>query len=104
MLNNSDKPLNERLKNFKTLKDRDVDKERGFSEILNSPVFRNFVISEDGSTTFLIVYLKKGKDTANLNKKDLEKYKDEAKKKNHENILEIREVIKNPIATLVKYF
>ena len=95
LLNNSDKPLNERLKNFKTLKDRDVDKERGFSEILNSPVFRNFVISEDGSTTGIIVYLKKGKDTANLNKKDLEKYKDEAKRKNHENILEIREVIKS---------
>ena len=95
LLNNSDKPLNERLKNFKTLKDRDVDKERGFSEILNSPVFRNFVISEDGSTTGIIVYLKKGKDTANLNKKDLEKYKDEAKRKNHENILEIRGVIKS---------
>ena len=95
LLNNSDKPLNERLKNFKTLKDRDVDKERGFNEILNSPVFRNFVISEDGSTTGIIVYLKKGKDTANLNKKDLEKYKDEAKRKNHENILEIREVIKS---------
>ena len=45
LLNNSDKPLNERLKNFKTLKDRDVDKERGFSEILNSPVFRNFAIT-----------------------------------------------------------
>ena len=58
-------------------------------------VFRNFVISEDGSTTGIIVYLKKGKDTANLNKKDLEKYKDEAKRKNHENILEIREVIKS---------
>ena len=95
LLNNSDKPLNERLKNFKTLKDRDVDKERGFSEILNSPVFRDFVISEDGSTTGIIVYLKKGKDTTNLNKKDLEKYKDEAKRKNHENILEIREVIKS---------
>ena len=95
LLNNSDKPLNERLKNFKTLKDRDVDKERGFNEILNSPVFRNFVISEDGSTTGIIVYLKKGKDITNLNKKELENYKDKAKKKNHENILEIREVIKS---------
>ncbi len=103
LLNNSDKPLNERLKNFKTLKDRDVDKERGFSEILNSPVFRNFVISEDGSTTGIIVYLKKGKDTANLNKKDLEKYKDEAKRKNHENILEIREVI-NSYSDIGKIF
>ena len=47
LLNNSDAPLQERLENFKTLKDEDIDKERGFNEILSSPVFRNFVISED---------------------------------------------------------
>ena len=47
LLDNSDAPLQERLLNFKTLKDEDVDKERGFREILASPVFRNFVISED---------------------------------------------------------
>jgi len=34
LLNNSDAPLNERIKNFKTLKDEDIDKERGFNEIL----------------------------------------------------------------------
>ena len=47
LLNNSDAPLQERLESFKTLKDEDVDRNRGFKEILNSPVFRNFVISED---------------------------------------------------------
>ena len=46
LLNSSDSPLQERLENFKTLKDENVDIERGFKEILNSPVFRNFVISE----------------------------------------------------------
>ena len=55
LLNNSDAPLQERLEGFKTLKDEEVDKERGFSEILNSPVFRNFVISEDGKTSGIIV-------------------------------------------------
>jgi predicted RND superfamily exporter protein len=59
LLNNSDAPLQERLENFKTLKDEDVDKERGFKEIIGSPVFRNFVISEDGKTSGIIVYLKK---------------------------------------------
>ena len=54
LLDNSDAPLQERLKNFKTLKDEGVDRERGFSEILASPVFRNFVISEDGKTLSLI--------------------------------------------------
>ena len=59
LLNNSDKPLKDRLNNFVTLKDDDVDKIRGFNEILNSPVFRNFVISEDGKTTGIIVNIKK---------------------------------------------
>ena len=71
LLNNSEKPLAERLKNISTLKDDDVDKERGFKEILNSPVFRNFVISEDGKTTGLIVNIKedeKLKDTKSLNR------------------------------------
>ena len=48
LLNNSDAPLQERLENFKALKDEDIDRERGFNEILSSPVFRNFVICEDG--------------------------------------------------------
>ena len=59
LLNSSEAPLQERLESFKTLKDEGVDKERGFKEILNSPVFRNFVISEDGNTSGIIVYIKK---------------------------------------------
>ena len=96
LLNSSDQPLLERLNNFKTLKDEDVDKTRGFNEIKNSPVFRNFVISEDGKTSGIIVYLKpKDKNIVFNNKKELENYKDKIKKQNHENILEIRDIIKN---------
>ena len=62
LLNNSDAPIQERLEGFKTLKDEEVDKERGFKEILDSPVFRNFVISEDGKTSGIIVNLKKIKE------------------------------------------
>ncbi len=97
LLNNSEAPLQERLKNFVTLKDEKVDKDRGFNEIINSPVFRNFVISEDGTTTGIIVYLKKDNQLQNLinsSKKEIEEYKDYLKKKNHENIIEIRDVIK----------
>ncbi len=95
LLSSSDKPLVERLQNFQTLKSDDIDKRRGFDEIVNSPVFRNFVVSEDGKTSGIIVYLK----SKDLNKKfenkyELEKYKNDLKKKNHENILEIREVIR----------
>ncbi len=75
LLNNSEKPLAERLSNISTLKDDDVDKERGFKEILNSPVFRNFVISEDGKTTGLIVNIKedeKLKDIKSLSNDEIE--------------------------------
>ena len=59
LLSNSEAPLQERLQNFRTLKDENIDTERGFEEILNSPVFRNFVISENGKTSGIIVYIKK---------------------------------------------
>jgi predicted RND superfamily exporter protein len=97
LLNNSEAPLQERLESFKTLKDEDVDKERGFKEILNSPVFRNFVISEDGNTSGIIVYIKKNelKNIEDKTQDEIENYKDTLKKKNHENILQIREVIKS---------
>ena len=121
LLSSSDESLMERLKNYKTLKDDGVDKKRGFEEIINSPVFKEFIISKDGKTTGIIVNLKSDeklrefiekKDyfynksiTENLNleeKKnysnflnDFEIYKDSLKKQNHENILEIRNIIKN---------
>ena len=76
LLNNSEAPLAERLKNFVTLKDEGVDRQRGFNEILNSPVFRNFVISEDGNTSGIIVNIKKDKKIKNIKDQDeLEKYK-----------------------------
>ena len=96
LLNNSDKPLAERLKEISTLKDDGIDKERGFKEILNSPVFRNFVISEDGKTTGLIVNIKedeKLKDIEDLSIKEIDILKELRKKANHSNIVEIRKVI-----------
>mgnify|MGYP001244984886 CR=1 FL=1 len=95
LLSSTDKPLVERIQNFTTLKNDEVDKTRGFNEILNSPVFRNFVISEDGKTSGIIVYLKSNNANKEFrNKQELEEYKDKIKKKNHQNILEIRNVIK----------
>ena len=98
LLSNSDAPLQERLQSFKTLKDEGVDKDRGFKEILNSPVFRNYVISEDGNTSGIIVNIKENKkldNIENLSKAEIEAYKDKLKKQNHENIIEIRQVIQS---------
>ena len=96
LLNNSDAPITERIKNFTTLKDEKVNKEKGLKEILDSPVFKNFVISEDGKTTGIIVYIKPFEPATELkDEKEIEKFKSLRKKKNHQNILEIRDVIKS---------
>tara|TARA_Y100000590_G_scaffold116667_1_gene133162 strand:- start:8100 stop:10550 length:2451 start_codon:yes stop_codon:yes gene_type:complete len=120
LLKNNDDPLSERIKNFKTLSSKDVNKEKGFDEILNSPIYKDFVISKDGKTSGILVYIKSDKKLSNLikikndyldkkskgklNSEDKKKYKnfikeyDNYKKiynqKNHQNINEIREVIK----------
>ena len=119
LLKSSDEPLMERLKNYKTLSYPNIDKDRGFQEILNSPIYKDYVISEDGKTSGFVIYLKKDerlaeyiklkeqyffeneeKKQTNLDKKkykkflnDYEKYKNLYNKRNHQNISEIRDVI-----------
>ena len=118
LLKNNDDPLADRIKNFKTLSSRDVDLNRGFEEINNSPIYKNFVISNDGKTSGIIVYIKpdkkleeliqtknyyldKGKLTNEEKKeyklflKEYDSYKKIYNKKNHKNINEIRKVISN---------
>ena len=57
LLKSTDEGLMERLKSYKTLAYPEIDKERGFNEIINSPIYKNYVISEDGRTSGIIVYL-----------------------------------------------
>ena len=59
LLKSTDEGLMERLKNYKTLAYPEIDRKRGFDEIINSPIYRNYVISEDGKTSGIVVYLKK---------------------------------------------
>ena len=120
LLKNNDDPLAERIKNFKTLSSIDSDKQRGFDEIINSPIYKEFVISNDGKTSGILVYIKNDaklsqfikekndyldkKDKKLLTSEDKKKYKKFLKnydsykksynKKNHQNINEIRIVIK----------
>ena len=119
LLKSSDELLIERVKNFKTLSHPEIDKKRAFKEIIESPIYKNFVISEDGKTSGIIVYLKRDpklskyiktkddflnkKSEGKFNSEDKKKYKKFLKeysqykifynKKNHKNIVEIREVI-----------
>jgi len=120
LLKSSDEPLMERLKNYKTLSYPEIDKERGLEEIINSPIYKDYIVSSDGKTSAIVVYLKKDKQleeliktknnyfnlelAGNLNKsqkkerdifnKKYDVYKNIYNKKNHQNITEIRETIK----------
>ena len=59
LLKSTDESLMDRLKNYKTLAYPEIDRKRGFEEIVNSPIYKNYVISEDGKTSGIVVYLKK---------------------------------------------
>ena len=59
LLKSTDEGLMERLKNYKTLAYPEIDRKRGFDEIINSPIYKDYVISEDGKTSGIVVYLKK---------------------------------------------
>ncbi len=119
LLKTTDEPLMERLTNFKTLAYPKIDKKKGLQEILSSEIYKNYVVSEDGKTSALVVYIKQDKKlnkfiklknqyfeqaqegtlskadkkAYNIFTKDYENYKNDYNKKNHQNINEIREVI-----------
>ena len=113
LLKSSDETLMKRLQNYKTLSYPEIDKKRGFEEIVNSPIYKNYVISDDGKTSGIVVYLKKDErledfiktkneyfdqNITDKNKyknfiKDYENYKNLYNKRNHQNIKEIRDVI-----------
>ena len=119
LLKSTDEGLMERLKNYKTLAYPEIDRKRGFEEIVNSPIYKNYVISEDGKTSGIVVYLKKDERLAEYIKvkdkyfnqsidgelskeekvnfkkfeREYEEYKNLYNKRNHQNITEIRDVI-----------
>ena len=119
LLKSTDESLMERLKNYKTLAYPEIDRRRGFEEIINSPIYKNYVISEDGKTSGIVVYLKKDERLAEYIKvknkyfiqsqgsglskeekinykkfiKEYENYKNLYNIRNHQNISEIRDII-----------
>ena len=119
LLKSTDENLMDRLKNYKTLSYPEIDRKRGFEEIISSPIYKNYVISEDGKTSGIIVYLKEDErlneyvkikdkyffqsnetgltkeEKINYKKflKEYEDYKNLYNIRNHQNINEIRDVI-----------
>ena len=119
LLKSSDEGLMDRLKNFQNFSTSRNRSKKGFDEILNSPIYKNYVVSEDGKTSGIVVYLKKDErlneyikikdkyfsqsiesglskdEKANYKKfiKEYEEYKNLYNLRNHQNITEIRDVI-----------
>ena len=50
--------LSDIAKNFRTLSDKNVDRQRARKELLNSPIYSRLIISPDGHTTALQINLK----------------------------------------------
>ena len=119
LLKSTDDSLMERIKNYKTLSYPEIDRKKGFNEIVNSPIYKDYVISEDGKTSGIVIYLKKDErlaeyinvrekyvnlsnesglskeDKINYKKflKEYEEYKNLYNIRNHQNITEIRDII-----------
>ena len=119
LLKSTDENLMDRIKNYKTLAYPEIDRKRGFEEIINSPIYKNYVISEDGKTSGIVVYLKKDERLSEYIKvkdqyfnqsqeeglskeersnykiflKEYEEYKNLYNIRNQQNIAEIRDVI-----------
>ena len=119
LLKSTDENLMDRLKNYKTLSYPEIDRKRGFEEIRNSPIYKNYVISEDGKTSGIVVYLKTDERLSEYIKvkdkyyyqsidngltkeekinyknflKEYEEYKNLYNTRNNQNISEIRDVI-----------
>ncbi len=102
---------------IKRIIDSDIDITSAKNEILESPIFKNLIVSEDGKLTSLIVNLKRDEEFIQLLRKrndlrakeklnneeegqlkeilqEYDKKKSSLKKINHQNIASIREIIK----------
>ncbi|MFT5132333.1 MAG: putative RND superfamily exporter protein [Gammaproteobacteria bacterium] len=61
--------LSEVAKNFRTLEDPTVDREKAKAELLESPIFKDTIVSADAGTTMLVLSLKTDKEYSRLSKK-----------------------------------
>ena len=111
--------LSEVAKNFRTLEDKSVDRQKARAELLSSPVFKDLILSSDAGTTALMLNMKLNEEYSNLQKQknrlliardreglsaegqvELEdvlgrynRVKAEQDRKNHENIEQVRAII-----------
>ncbi len=111
LLQSPPRPVKDLLEKIPTLEDKDTNKTLAKNEFLNSPLYKNSLVSGDFKTTALLLYLKddvkyktlikkrdelkKNKETIKLYEleKKLKNYKDKKRKIDHENLIRIRTVL-----------
>jgi len=111
LLQSPPRPVKDLLEKIPTLEDKDTNKTLAKNEFLNSPLYKNNLVSSDFKTTALLLYLKddvkyktfiQKRDELRKNKeitklfeleKKLKKYKDKKRKIVHENLIQIKKVL-----------
>ncbi|MDL2346490.1 efflux RND transporter permease subunit [Campylobacter hyointestinalis] len=119
LLQNKDIPLSDLIKHIPTLKDEDINQDAAKFELLNSPLYKNNLVSSDFKTTAIVInlyedekydeflqkreYLKEKEANSTINKfekielsnlnKEFKKYRDEIRIKEHKSIEDIRAIL-----------
>jgi len=111
LLQSPPKPVKDLLDNIPTLENKDTNKTLAKKEFLNSPIYKNNLVSKDFKTTAVVLNLKKYTKyndfikTRNILRKSgntakyrayeeqFKKYKDKKRKMNHKMLIHIRSII-----------
>jgi predicted RND superfamily exporter protein len=111
LLQSPPKPVKDLLENIPTLMSKDTNKTLAKNEFLNSPIYKNNLVSKDFKTTAIVLNLKKdvkyneyiktrntlrkGGDSAKYRTflEQFKKYKDKKRVKNHKTLIQIRSII-----------
>ncbi|MBE9535883.1 MAG: RND family transporter [Proteobacteria bacterium] len=112
-------PVKEMVKNVRTIESPDVDRAMARKEFINSPIYRNLIVSPDFKTTAIQVKLPEDKPYTDLRNRrnslkdklklgtitdaeyseleqvlvDFKAYRDKTRIKQHENIVQVRKVL-----------
>ena len=65
LLQSTDEPLIERIKNLKYITNSNIDKNKALKELTSSPVYKDLIISEDAKTFGIVAYLKDNQEYLN---------------------------------------
>ncbi len=68
LVQSSETPLLEMINNVPTMLSEDIDRDKAKKEILESPIYKELIVSEDGKTTALQINLVSNKRLLELNK------------------------------------